>query len=280
VTRQQTLEQARQLLSSANIDDATIEAEILLMHALNIQRTQLYCEPWEELTPGQSADFWQTIERRIKNEPSAYITGHREFYGLDFIVNFSVLIPRPETELLVEKVIEQTVGFRKPVIVDVGTGSGVIAVSVAVHVTGARIYATDISPAALQVARENACNHNVADKIQFLRGDLLSPVPAKADIIVANLPYVTLKDLASVNTVGYEPSLALNGGEDGLDIIRRLCSQVKDKLNPDGCVLLEIGVGQADAVVQLLRELFPLADIEILPDFSGIDRVVRMTLAN
>jgi len=278
VTREQTLDKAQQLLATRNIEDAAIEAEVILMHVLNIKRSQLYCEPWEELSTQQSAEFWHDIERRLNNEPSAYITGHREFYGLDFIVDPSVLIPRPETELLVEKTIELATGHNQPVIVDVGTGSGAIAVSLAVHLAKAQIYATDISAPALEVTRRNAAFHGVADRVVLLQGDLLEPITFPVDIIVANLPYVTRADLASVNTIGHEPVLALDGGDDGLDIVRRLCGQASQKLAAGGKMLLETGIGQALMLKELLNGIFPDAQIEILQDMSGIDRVVLVSL--
>jgi release factor glutamine methyltransferase len=278
VTRREVLDHARQVLTKNHINDASLEAELLLRHTLDINRVRLYSEQDVELTPQQSADFWQKIERRMKNEPSAYITGHREFYGLDFQVNTSVLIPRPETELLVEKAILCAKKYRLPVIVDTGTGSGAIAISLAVNLPDARIYATDISVSALEIAYKNTIQHGVSDRIRLLHGDLLQPVPQTVDIIVANLPYVTATDMLSVNTAGYEPQLALDGGHDGLDIIRKLCSQVPGKLKPNGCLLMEIGMGQKNAVVDFLRDLFPTAGIEIIPDLSGIDRVIILRL--
>jgi len=276
VTRRDALRHARKILESHNIADAVLEAELLLRYSLGVNRTQLHTEPDEELTPQQSADFRRCIERRLNNEPSAYITGHREFFGLDFLVDSNVLIPRPETELLVEKTIEVARGLSAPVIVDVGTGSGAIAVSLAIHLPDVRVLATDISASALEVARHNSTRHGVEGRIDLLCGDLLEPVSGKADIVVSNPPYVKESDLPSVNTSGFEPSLALDGGREGLDTIRRLVSRVEAKLKPRGYLLMEIGAGQLTAVTGLLRQNFPDTLIEIFPDLAGIDRVVVM----
>jgi release factor glutamine methyltransferase len=279
VTRRQALTHAGELLDRHNIEDASLEAELLLRHTLKIDRAALYTEPDRLLTKRQEENYRQFIERRLQGEPSAYISGHREFFGLDFYIDKNVLIPRPETELLVEQIIAHAGNYQNPVIVDVGTGCGVIAVSLAVHLPQAKIYAIDISPAALKVARRNSRKHNVQDRITFLIGDLLEPLPAPADIIVANLPYVLTADVPKVNTSGFEPMLALDGGADGLDVIKRLILQAKNKLKPDGCLLLEIGMGQSKATADLLGNIYPAAKIEIIPDLSGIQRVVWMTLA-
>jgi len=279
VTRRQALAHAGELLARHKIEDASLEAELLLRHTLKLDRAALYTEPDRLLTKRQEENYRQFIERRLQGEPSAYITGHREFFGLDFFVNKNVLIPRPETELLVEQTILRAGNYQNPVIVDVGTGCGAIAVSLAVHLPQAKIYAIDISPAALQVARRNYRKHKVGNKITFLAGDLLEPLPAPADIIAANLPYVLTTDVPKVNTSGFEPMLALDGGVDGMDVIKRLILQAKDKLQPGGCLLMEIGMGQSKATADLLESIYPTAKIDIVPDLSGIERVVWMILA-
>jgi release factor glutamine methyltransferase len=266
-------------LARHNIEDASLEAELLLRHTLKIDRAALYTEPDRLLTKRQEETYRQFIERRLQGEPSAYINGHREFFGLDFHVDKNVLIPRPETELLVEQTIARAGNYQNPAIVDVGTGCGAIAVSLAIHLPQAKIYAIDISPAALNVARRNARNHNVKDKITFLAGDLLEPLPVSADIIAANLPYVLTTDVPKVNTSGFEPMLALDGGLNGMDIIKKLILQAKDKLRPDGCLLLEIGMGQSQATNELLENIYLTAKIDIILDLSGIQRVVCVTLA-
>ena len=168
--------------------------------------------------------------------------------------------------------------YQNPVIVDVGTGCGAIAVSLAKHLPHAEIYAVDISKAALKVAGRNCLKHQVVDKVKLLRGDLLEPVPTIVDIIVANLPYVLTAEVPQVNTSGFEPHLALDGGADGMDVIKRLCLQAKDRLRPAGCLLLEIGLGQDKIAAHILQELFPSADVDFIPDLSSITRAVCVTL--
>jgi release factor glutamine methyltransferase len=245
---------------------------------LKINRAQLLSEPEVELPKRHEETFKTFIKRRIKGEPHAYITAHREFYGLDFEVDKRVLIPRPETELLVEQAIEKAKNYPNPVIVDIGTGSGVIAVSLAKNLPHAQIYAVDISKAALKVTERNCRKHQVEERVTLVRGDLLESSPEQVDIIVANLPYVLTGEVPKVNTDGFEPDLALDGGADGLDAIRRLCRQAKDILQPGGCLLLEIGQGQDQAVCDLLYTVYPSAQVKCFPDFSGIMRIVSLTL--
>jgi release factor glutamine methyltransferase len=275
VTLQQALSQAREILAANNVDQAALESELLLRHALGINRVQLYLDLGRELTPAQEAAFWHLVERRRNGEPTAYITGHREFYGLDFYVDPGVLIPRPESELLVEKAIQLAQSHTIAAIADIGTGCGAIAISLALNLPQAKVYATDISPSALEVARVNCRKHGVVDRICLLTGDMLDPLPEPVDLIIANLPYVREVEVSSAN---FEPRLALNGGPDGLGEIRRLCQQVSTKLRPRGYLLLEIGQGQGEAVTALLHRLFPSARIEVAPDLSGIERVVSLTL--
>lgn len=279
MTRRVVLQRARELLSRNSIEDEALEAELLLRHTLNIDRAGLYAEPEGALTSQQKADFWDKVERRVKGIPSAYITGVREFYGLEFYVDDSVLIPRPETELLVEKAIEIARNYSSPVIADIGTGCGAIAISLAVNLPRAFLFATDISQKALDTGRRNCERHKVERRVRLYTGDLLEPLPDPVDIIAANLPYVRTADLPTVNTNGYEPRLALDGGEDGLDVIRRLCAQVNGELKPGGSLLLEIGLGQRAEVVNLLQTLFSSAQISVTPDLNSIDRVVCLTFA-
>ncbi|MDO8569089.1 MAG: peptide chain release factor N(5)-glutamine methyltransferase [Dehalococcoidales bacterium] len=275
MTLQQLLGEARAVLTAGNIEYPAIEAEMLLRHALKIDRVRLYQELNVDTVPGQAALFRQLIARRLKGEPSAYITGNREFFGLDFHVDGRVLIPRPETELLVEKAI--SIASARPIstIADIGTGSGAIAVSLATRLPKANIYATDISEQALEVARCNARRHHVTGSITFIQGDLLDPLPEAVDLIIANLPYVRECDLPQN---GFEPGLALDGGRDGLAQICPLCRQASFKLKPCGSLLLEIGLGQDKALVNFLQGLFPEAQIEVFPDLAGIPRIVILNL--
>ena len=278
MTLKQALTRAREILAANNIEDAPLECELLLRHSLKISRVQLYLDLDHELSPKQEETFWGLIERRLNGEPSAYITGHREFYGLDFYVDPHVLIPRPETELLVEKALYLAQNDHVSTIAEIGTGCGAIAISLALKLPEAKIYATDISAPALKVALFNCQKHEVVNRICLLHGDMLDPLPEPVDLIITNLPYV--RELELPNLANFEPLLALDGGSDGLEKIRQLCRQVKDKLRPKGCLLLEIGQGQKRAVTTFLRSLFPSSKIEAAPDLSGIDRVVSLTPAN
>jgi release factor glutamine methyltransferase len=281
VNRRQALTQSRKTLADNHIDDAPLEAEILLRHALGIDRVQLYSNLESDLTPPHEEAFKKLLERRVRGEPSAYITGHREFYGLDFRVDHNVLIPRPETELLVEKALELARRHALATIADIGTGCGAIAISLAVNLPSATIYATDVSAPALEIARANCMKHGAADRIVFLEGHLLEPLPGPVGMIIANLPYVRESDIPAGGTLSFEPALALNGGEDGLDVIRALCRQASDKLRRNGFLLLEIGQGQDEAVTALLQETFPSSRIEVENDLAGIKRIaaLRLTLS-
>jgi release factor glutamine methyltransferase len=271
----QALRRARDILTESNVEDASLEGELLLRHTLKIDRVQLYIDLERELIPQQEGTFRRLLERRLQGEPAAYITGRREFYGLDFEVNPAVLIPRPESELLVEKAL--SIAENRPLftIADIGTGSGAIAVSLAVNLPHTVIYAADISAAALKVTRLNCLKHSVADRVRLLQGNLLEPLSEPVDLIVANLPYVRESEL----NPGLEPPLALDGGADGTESIEQLCRQAGDKLKPGGWLLLEIGQGQREAVTAILHNIFPEGEVEVIPDLAGIDRVVVLSLA-
>jgi release factor glutamine methyltransferase len=260
----------RERLNKAGIEEAPLEAELLMRHALNLDAVTFLNNLERELPSEQERLIDSLAARRLSGEPLAYITGRREFYGLEFEVNPHVLIPRPETEHLVEKALELAAKIPSPLIADIGTGSGAIAVSLAVNLPHARIYATDISPDALETSRGNAERHKVEGRINFLLGDLAAPLPEPVDILIANLPYVKSSDCAS----SPEPNLALDGGENGLDVIERLCAGLQGKLKPGGWVLLEIGQGQEEAVKRLLRAALPSAQIGNIKDLAGIERVV------
>jgi len=278
VTRKQAFIQARELLTASDIEDASIEAELLLRHTLTINRAELYTDLNHELSPEHEKTFWGLIKRRLNGEPSVYITGRREFYGLDFAVDPAVLIPRPESELLVEKAIKLARNGAISTIAEIGTGCGAIAVSLALNLPAAKIYATDISAPALEVARFNCQQHGVANRICLLRGDMLDPIPEPVDLIIANLPYVKESELAQAGPLSFEPPLALNGGKDGLEKIYRLCQQASGKLRPRGYLLMEIGQGQGKPVTAFLRHLFPSTRIEVTPDLGGTERVVSLSL--
>lgn len=296
----QALAQAgERLVPLKDIDAPTFEAEVILRHCLNLDRAALHLNLKQELTAGQFTRFWGLIERRYQGEPASYIIGQREFFGLDFYVDRRVLIPRPETELLVEEALKFTKNHPLQSIADIGTGSGVIAVSLAVSLyqtekssrwprenkgrantggslAGIRIFASDISPDALEVARFNARKHSVEQHITFVQGDLLDSLPPSVDLIIANLPYVSAAEVKQMPSALFEPHLALDGGESGLDQIYRLAGQLKGRVNPGGCVLLEVGMGQPAAVKEYLKQIIPAAVMEVLPDLAGIERVVKV----
>ncbi len=276
----QALTDARLILAEAGIDDAGLEAEVLLRDLRRTDRAQFYLDMDIPLSEAQLAHFQERIHRRLKGEPTAYIIGRREFYGREFLVGPDVLIPRPETELLVEKTLEVAARYPSPRIADVGTGSGALAISLALELPSATVYATDLSPRALEIAAVNCHRHDVIERIVLLTGNLLNPVPAKADIdvIVANLPYVATAELPQTGPRGHEPRIALDGGNDGLDQVRRLCHQLKKQRTGAGHLLLEIGLGQADPLAGFLHRLLPGAKVEVCPDLAGIGRVVSVRL--
>ncbi|MFC1970982.1 peptide chain release factor N(5)-glutamine methyltransferase [Chloroflexota bacterium] len=273
-----SLAQARGIFKDNNIESAYLEGELLLRHILGVNRPQLYMDYDRELSPSNERDYHSLIDRRLRGEPTAYITGHREFYGLNFYVNRNVLIPRPETEVLVGKTIGLAQDRAIFTIADIGTGCGAIAISMAVNLPGAKIYATDISNPALEVARFNCRRHGVLDRICFLQGNMVEPLPEAVDLIVANMPYVRESELLRTGPLSFEPVLALSGGTDGLAKINQLSHQAGKRLRPGGCLLLEIGQGQGKTVETLLRKVWPSAHIEVATDFSGIERVVCMCL--
>jgi release factor glutamine methyltransferase len=259
-------------------DEARAEARLLLAHALGVSREELRLRPDRALTEQEAARFDDLIARRARRAPLAYLTGAREFYGLAFAVTPAVLIPRPETEFVVEAVLRHIAGSPAPRIADVGTGSGCIAVAVAVHAPGARVWATDISPAALAVAAENAERHGVAGRLRFLEGDLLAPLAAFApfDAIVSNPPYIGPGEIAALppEVRDWEPRAALTtGNEDALLAYRRLADGAPALLSPGGLLAVEVGLGQAEAVADLWRGA-GLGEIAVLADYAGIGRVV------
>jgi release factor glutamine methyltransferase len=259
----------------ANTDAPRLEAELLLAHALGLSRADLYAHPERPLTCHQLANYQRPLDRRIEGEPLPYLTGHVEFYGLDMAVDPRVLIPRPETETLVDLAL--TLDPRSA-IADVGTGSGCIAIALTVHAPHSHVYALDLSPDALDVARANAERHGVADRITFIESDLLAALPEPVDLIVANPPYVAAEEWSTLpREVGeHEPRLALYGGCDGLAVIRRLLDQAPAHLRPGGSLLVEIGAAQGAAVTQLAHQTFPTAGIALHSDLAGHDRVLRV----
>ena len=251
-------------------DHARRDAELLLLHHLKINRAQLLANPSRELTEAEEASYWQSILRRTASEPIQYITGQQEFYGLNLHVTPAVLIPRPETEHLVEAVLQRLPTNQPLTIADIGTGSGAIAIALAIHLPQARITALDISPEALAVATANAATHHVADRIHFLQSDLLSATRDTFDAIVSNPPYVPDHEPLHPQVRDHEPPTALFAGPQGLDIYRRLIPQAHAALKPNGLLAIEIGHGQREAIAALLNNW---QEVTFVEDLQQIPRV-------
>jgi release factor glutamine methyltransferase len=266
---------------------ALLDAQVLLAHVLQVDRTTLYTYPEHELTSEQVQQFHTLIERREGGEPVAYLTGHKEFFGLDFLVDRRVLIPRPETELVVETVLRLIRSMldigRVPIVADIGTGSGAIPIALAVQEPLLPyLYASDISVAALEVARLNAQHHAVEQRIRLLQGDLLAALPEPVDLLTANLPYVgtTEMEFLAQDVRAYEPHLALFSGPYGLDLLNRLLIEARQSgiLARGAAVVLEIGYQQREPLKALVHELWPRANVIFTRDYAGWDRVLQISL--
>jgi release factor glutamine methyltransferase len=270
----------RQRLERRGVADASLEAEIMARHVLDMDRAGLHAQPERPVSPREEAAVEALAERRARGEPSSYITGHRWFYGLDFLVAAGVLVPRPETELLVDVAVGVINGSGSDyrTAADIGTGSGVIAVCLAHLVPNLAVIATDISEQALDIARSNAGRHGVAERVTLCQGDLLEPLVEPVDIICANLPYVKRGDLPPGGPLSYEPRLALDGGPDGLDVLRRFVPQVAPKLRPGGCLVVEVGAGQAKKVLAILERELPPGGFNVHRDLAGHERVIEYRL--
>lgn len=270
-------------LDKAGCETPRLDAQVLLAHMLNKDRTWLYLNPHMPLDQDCLDSFYSLLVRREQREPVAYLVGHKAFFGLDFQVNRQVLIPRPETELLVETALATEHRSTSTLtIADVGTGSGCIAIALAKNLASASLFALDSSEEALQVARDNAGRHEVAERIAFLAGDLLQPLPQPVDLIVSNPPYVSYSELAETapEISQYEPRRALDGGIDGLEVIRQLLSQAGEKIKPGGCLLIEIGASQGAAVMALAQSQFDKAEVQIRQDLAGLDRLLVVKTAS
>lgn len=257
-------------------ESPALDAQILLAHVLGQERVWLLAHPEATATPEQVEAFRQAIRKLEQGAPLPYVLGHWEFFGLDFVVTPEVLIPRPETELLVETALEWLHTHRQPSprILDVGTGSGCIAIVLATRVPEAKVMATDISPKALAVARRNAQAHGVLERVEFVECDLLPDEIPQADIITANLPYIPTETLKTLPIFGREPTLALEGSEpDGLGLIRRLLARLTGEVAAGSLILLEIENRQGAAIQALARQAFPAASIRIQKDLAGLDRL-------
>ena len=281
------LTEARQA-SPFPAENPRLDAQLLLCAVLDKERSYLYMYPDQELDAAQEARWQDLLARREQGEPVAYLIGQKAFYGLDFAVDRRVLIPRPETELLVEVALAYCQRWLSaghiPVVADIGTGSGAIPISIAVNEPHLPyLYACDVSPDALDVARLNCQRHHVARRVRLLQGDLLAPLPEAVDLLLANLPYVGTDEQSTMtpDVLDYEPHLALFSGSEGLDLLSRLLREAaqSDRLRASAILLLEIGYRQREPLTRLAREIWSEARITCLRDYAGWDRVLQIELA-
>ena len=272
----EVLQQTHRTLEQYDIPDARLEAEVVVMNVLRIPRQEIFAQQEREITAQQEAGISEILDRRERREPLAYILGYKEFYGINLAVSPDVLIPRPETEMMVEHALFMALmGMETAelVIADVGTGTGAIAINLAIHLPAARIYATDNSEPALKVAAYNIQSHNVSDRITLCFGDLLEQLPEQMDLIVANLPYIPSPRLPQLQAeVQWEPNGALDGGRDGMETIGRFLSQAREYLKETGVILLELDPDQVPAAQALSEKFFPDAETSVEQDLARMDR--------
>ncbi|SHJ86399.1 release factor glutamine methyltransferase [Geosporobacter subterraneus DSM 17957] len=291
-TVQDALKDAADRLENSGASTPLLDAEVLLCEVLQIDRLYLYIQRGRSLTQEENDAFEAFLEKRIQGVPLQYIIHRQEFMGLDFYVEEGVLIPRPDTEILVETVLqwvnaEQAFKGHQDIlkIVDLGTGSGAITVSLAKYIEKVQVYSVDLSEKALAIGQKNAQKHGVLEKINFLKGDLLHPLDeedlfGKIDILVSNPPYIPAKDIEGlqIEVAKYEPRMALDGGPDGLDFYRRIVAQGDQLLRPGGRIALEVGHDQAEAVKNMMVAKNKYANINKHKDLAGIERVVTATV--
>lgn len=278
-TVQQILDNAtRKLSMTLPSHEARLQAELLLADTLDMTRAMLLARLNEGVAPELAAQFDMSVARRAQHEPLAYILGRQEFYELEFIVDRRVLIPRHETELLVQLALERAKKFPAPFIIDVGTGSGAIALALAHHLPHAQVYASDWSPDALAVARLNASNLKLTN-VQLGESDLLQELNEPFDLLTANLPYIPITRYEHLpREVGeFEPRIALDGGADGLAVYRRLLQRMGGLAKKGSIALLEISEEQGESALELVHRELPLAIAQVHQDLEGLDRVVELS---
>ena len=277
LTLREFLRDTRGRLGAVGAPEPRLESEVMLSDVLGVPRHRLYAYQDDAIPEEAVEALEKVVRRRLEREPLAYILGHREFYGVDLTVGPGVMVPRPETEMLVERallVCLERMDRAGLVVADVGTGSGGIAVSLAMHLPGVALYATDISAEALAVARANVEKFGLGPRITLLEGDLLEPLPGRVDVIVANLPYIPSGRLEELQPeLAWEPRGALDGGDDGMGLLRRLMGQAAGKLADDGVMLLEIDPGQGETLRRLAGRLFPGATTSVEEDLAGLERL-------
>lgn len=265
-----------QYFAEKGVENPRLDAEVLLSHILERERIQLYVNFDQPLQPHELTAYREAVKKRVARMPVAYITGCREFMGLEFCVTPAVLIPRPDTEILVEAVLKKLHGFDQPALLDIGTGSGAIIVSLLANLPTAAGAAVDISDNALDIARQNAEKNQVSSRLKLYQGDLYQPVKGQTfDAIISNPPYIPDSDIQELTQeVRQEPHLALAGGPDGLDFYRRIVRDAAQYLNAGGLLAVEVGIHQAQSVAALAQSVEQLVFTEIIKDYSGIERVV------
>jgi release factor glutamine methyltransferase len=284
VTIAEAISAAETLLAAQNIENARLDAEVLLGHVLGRNRAWIITHNPDAFDEQFRLPYEDVIERRRRREPMQYITGIQEFWGLPFRVTPDVLIPRPETELIVEQAVQRLSYLDAPLMIDLCTGSGCVAVSIARSIPQARIFATDRSAAALAVARENARGNGVADRIRFVEGDLFGPfeeldLDNRVHIITANPPYVRDSERPDLQPEvrDFEPGLALFAGPWGTEIAERIISDAPNYLRPGGSLIVEMGVGQAVTLRHAAERAEAFSQIDVLKDLAGIERVILAT---
>ncbi len=271
------LQQARRRLEVVS-ESAALDSQVLLAHIMGQTKAWILAHPEALLTSGQEQNLESSLSSLEAGEPLPYVLGHWEFYGVSLRVTTAVLIPRPETELLVETALAWlSKNPKRRRAADIGTGSGCIAVALAKHLPDLKVTATDISSEALQVARANAEEHGVSERIEFIEGDLLAPLNEPVDVLCANLPYIPTSTLHELAVYRHEPAVALDGGPDGLQFIRRLLEDAPRVLTGSGLILLEIEASQGGAVIEIARAAFPAAKVEVRQDLAGHARMVSLT---
>ncbi len=273
MTVDDALRQAMKRLSPYS-SSPRLDAEVLLAHTLQMGRASLLAHSVDSMSREQTTAYNALIERRAYGEPVAYLTGHKEFFGLGLLITPDVLVPRPETESVVEACLQALSENEPANLADIGTGSGAILVAVAENRPQIRAYGTDISPAALDVARRNCELYGLRERVTLSVGDLLEPLPERVNVIAANLPYVPPGE-ATPEVAAWEPNVAVfGGGEDGTALIRRFLAEAPNYLLPGGTVVLETAYSQGVAVSSLAKTAFPTAEVQVLKDLAGYDRIV------
>jgi release factor glutamine methyltransferase len=278
ITLAQALNQSTEALIGVS-DTPLLDAQTLLAHRLGKSRSWILTHPEECLSETVTSDFMRDIEVLKMGVPLPYVLGHWEFFGLDFILTTDTLIPRPETELLVEQAVSWL--DRHPerrLAADLGTGSGCIAVSLTKVKPDLSVFATDISYPALKVARRNSSQHNVGERVHFLQADLFPPIARRFDLVFANLPYIPTQTLQTLKVFKREPILALDGGPNGLDLIGRFLESAPDHISPGGFLIIEIDSSQGAEVQRLAQRAFPSSEISVKQDLSRHDRLVTIEL--